>query len=957
MSAIKLKFDPTPKTSRGTKLFRAGLFLIFLLLVGYFVASSSWFLQSVIVPRIGKAMNSTLTIGDLELRPFSEITLAQVKLTPNGAEPLFEAKRVHARYKLMAILRGNLVVEDVVLDSATINITENARGARNLDVLVGPPSGSKQPAKAGTPPRVDLKSVTLRNATIRHSRSFSNGDQVTTELANVNLSIKDIRNGGSGSLTLSAALAMDKTTVTPPAKASLPSLLNADLSFGLRDDLQLASVKGLASFSVGRATGEFAELGGLIAKLDCEMSPAEIKQFALQFNKGNAALGRVRISGPFDTTKTEGKLKLEVSAIDRQVLNLLGAARGIDFGTTTINGTTDITIAQAGRMISPVGRLDIARLQTIQRSHTSPTVDLSCLYDFTLDRVGNSLLLKSVNVTGTQNQQPLVNATLSNPLTIAFGDTVNAADASLDFWLANFNLADWQAFAPGLEVAGMASAKGKLFSKDGGKRLSLEIEKNVKNFSAKLAGGPTSVDEISFKGTLNHTAQGDSVNSSLILTGIKLTGVGGSPLQVALDLDAAVSNKVAELRQCNLKLSPTPRAKNELALTGQVNLANADALTGQLKLAAESLDLTSYYDIFAGKSVGTNTATTPAPAPTPAPNQEPAPVKLPFSNFIVEASIGRLYLREVDAANFQTTLLLDGSHVVLKPFQLTLNNAPVSATADLDLSTPGYKYALAFTADGVPVEPLANTFSPTYRGQAKGTLIAKLDLKGAGVTGRNLRTNLLGTVDLNFTNANIQITRSKWNDVLVPVSVLLMSFGVPDLMSSPLDHVTASLRAGEGQIAIPSFVAQSPLFRADSTGTIPIADLLTDSPLNQPVEISLARDLAAKLGLANVPTNEPYAKLPAFVHLNGTLVKPGSKTDKSKLGGLAAIGIGNAVQKYIGGETGQKAGGALNTLGQLLGGKPATTNAVPDASGTNAAAGTNPPAKPSLRDALRNLTK
>ncbi|MFO1514809.1 MAG: hypothetical protein U1F83_18170 [Verrucomicrobiota bacterium] len=448
MSDIKLKFDTTPKTSLSTKLFRAGLFLIFLLLVGYFVVSSSWFLQAVIVPRIGKAMNSALTIGDLELRPFNEITLAQVKLTPSGAEPLFEAKRVHARYKLMSILRGNLVVEDVVLDSAIINITENARGARNLDVLVGTPSGSKQPAKAGTPPRVELKSVTLRNATIRHSRSFSNGDQVTTELANVNLSVKDIRNGGNGSLTFSAALAMDKTTTTPPAKATLPSLLNADLSFGLRDDLQLASVKGLASFSVGRATGEFAELGGLIAKLDCEMSPAEIKQFALQFNKGNAGLGRVRISGPFDTSKTEGKLKLEVSAIDRQVLNLFGAARGIDFGTTTINGTTDITIAQAGRMISPVGRLDIARLETIQRSHTSPTVDVSCLYDFTLDRVGNSLLLKSVNVTGTQNQQPLLNATLSNPLTIAFGDTVNAADASLDFWLTNFNLADWQAFAP-----------------------------------------------------------------------------------------------------------------------------------------------------------------------------------------------------------------------------------------------------------------------------------------------------------------------------------------------------------------------------------------------------------------------------------------------------------------------------------------------------------------------------
>ena len=131
MSQIKLKLDTVPKTSRITKLIRAGLFLIFLLLVGYFVVSSSWFLQAVIFPRVGKALNATLTVGDVQLRPFSELTLTQVKLTPNGAEPLFEAKRINTRYSLLAILRGTISVEEVVLDAPTITIVENARGVRN----------------------------------------------------------------------------------------------------------------------------------------------------------------------------------------------------------------------------------------------------------------------------------------------------------------------------------------------------------------------------------------------------------------------------------------------------------------------------------------------------------------------------------------------------------------------------------------------------------------------------------------------------------------------------------------------------------------------------------------------------------------------------------------------------------------------------------------------------------
>jgi hypothetical protein len=329
---------------------------------------------------------------------------------------------------------------------------------------------------------------------------------------------------------------------------------------------------------------------------------------------------------------------------------------------------------------------------------------------------------------------------------------------------------------------------------------------------------------------------------------------------------------------------------------------------------------------------------------------------LPLSNFTVDATIGRLYLREIDAANFQATLLLDGSHILLKPCQLTLNNAPVSATADLDLSVPGYKYALAFNADGIPIEPLANTFSSTYRGQAQGALIAKLDLKGTGITGRSLRTNLVGSADFNFTNANIQIVGPTLKSILSPISLALVTLSVPDLMRSPLDHVNVGVRAKDGKIEIPAFVTQSPLFRANSSGSIPIADVLDNSAVNQPIEISLPRELANKIGFANVPTNEPYFKLPAFVQLTGSLGKPTPKIDKTKLGALAATGIGSAVQKYIGGETGQKIGGALNALGGQLGGKPAATNAPPQTGSTTNAPGTNAPAKSPL-DLLRKLTK
>ena len=67
---------------------------------------------------------------------------------------------------------------------------------------------------------------------------------------------------------------------------------------------------------------------------------------------------------------------------------------------------------------------------------------------------------------------------------------------------------------------------------------------------------------------------------------------------------------------------------------------------------------------------------------------------LPVHNLTCEMAIARLYLRQADISNFQTTAALDGGHIVLKPCQLTLNSAPVTASIDMNLGVPGYQYEI-----------------------------------------------------------------------------------------------------------------------------------------------------------------------------------------------------------------------------------------------------------------------
>jgi hypothetical protein len=159
---------------------------------------------------------------------------------------------------------------------------------------------------------------------------------------------------------------------------------------------------------------------------------------------------------------------------------------------------------------------------------------------------------------------------------------------------------------------------------------------------------------------------------------------------------------------------------------------------------------------------------------------------------------------------------------------------------------------------------------------------------------------------------------------LVPISLALQ---VPELTETPLNWVAAQTEITNGVVNLKHLGVESAAFYAESAGAMALADVITNSSLNLPIDLSLRRNIAEKARLLSpdTPTNAPYAKLPRFVTVKGTLGSP--KTDINKLALLgtfareaAAFGLGN-----------QKAEQALGAVGSLLTGQPAGTNA----SGTN----------------------
>src|SRR5256885_1627212 len=136
MDAQRKQAAPTPprRKARGLRILRIVIIAILLLLVvAYFVGTSEPFVKSVVLPKLSKSMNVQITAESASISPFSHVRFRNLKVVTTGSEPLLTAQGVDARYSLIKIIGGNMVVHEVQIASPTINIVQNSDGTSNLD--------------------------------------------------------------------------------------------------------------------------------------------------------------------------------------------------------------------------------------------------------------------------------------------------------------------------------------------------------------------------------------------------------------------------------------------------------------------------------------------------------------------------------------------------------------------------------------------------------------------------------------------------------------------------------------------------------------------------------------------------------------------------------------------------------------------------------------------------------
>ena len=549
--------------------------LLVLLVAAYFVATSAAFLKSVILPRVSGALNASVTVSDASIHPFSGIVLRDLKVQADGQPPLVTAPEVRVSYHLFDILGGNLHVDEIALVSPTIELVQNPDGSSNLGpilkALQAKPAAEKKPVTtmgASKPLQIDLGKLTLSNATLLQITNAANGRSDVAGLTNVNVTLTNLKNGQTAKLELSADIRVENNSNTN-SSGLLAATLKGSFNCSLDANLKPGSAGGSMDLSVSQAVGAFSALDKFSAVLDCDVTPAEIKQLALHFQQAGAPLGELAVAGSFDANKMEGRLAVSLRGIDRRLLNLAGEKSGMDFGSTTIEFTNEIEIAKSGGAITAAGRFDVNKLQLTRAGQTTPTLDFSAAYDLAVDCASQSATLRSLNFTGTQNGAPLLNAQLASPMSLAWGGKSSLGDAELDMAVTGLNLADWKPFLGNVATAGNVGVKLKVSSHQGGKQIGFDLNTDVANLAARIGSNQVSQAEITLEahGQAAEFKQITLSNYQFQVALQKRSPISTDRLEAADSPDAAAgSSSTWRIRRSRFKStrSPAASAKTEI---------------------------------------------------------------------------------------------------------------------------------------------------------------------------------------------------------------------------------------------------------------------------------------------------------------------------------------------------------------------------------------------------------
>ncbi len=341
--------------------------------------------------------------------------------------------------------------------------------------------------------------LTLRKAGVRHRAGAPDGNATQTQLENLEMALLSPGPGGEWRAEFAAEIQHEQG-----AGAVRGGLAGSARWAG--SALRLPSAAEVnASFHAAHATGVFAEASGLHTRLFGKWTPGQVEQVSLRLERGGAPLGGMHARGSLDA---EGawQLDLGIDAVDRRLLNFVGAPWGMDFRGTVLEATNHVRLAAGGRQGQVRGRAGARDFSVARQGAVTPPMQLQTDYEVSWDRTEPSVQLQKFSLTGYQDARQILLGRLLQPMTLSGARPGGVGDGSqLEIALTGLDLQAMRPLLGSLAQAGQVDGLLRLRTTSAGWPLEVNGTFDARN----LATGPWkgSALQVQMQGSMTNATQ------------------------------------------------------------------------------------------------------------------------------------------------------------------------------------------------------------------------------------------------------------------------------------------------------------------------------------------------------------------------------------------------------------------------------------------------------------------